>query len=184
MAIALCLGVFLAAPMAVTKAAAQDECEVPLFVKQASGGANLMILADNSGSMNAAVFHDDYNPKQIWSGEFENNRTYYVAKDGMYSPADFNSQFDNQPDVYMVNSDNGEDGWYDGNYLNWIYFYATEFQRTSVPSVTRVQILKTVLYDIIDRSEQLNMGLTLFSKTSDGGNIVGPDREEPRGYSI
>ena len=38
-------------------------CEPPLFVIQGTGGANVMILADNSGSMNEVIFHEDFDPE-------------------------------------------------------------------------------------------------------------------------
>jgi type IV pilus assembly protein PilY1 len=167
------LGLALAGLALPTVAASQDACEVPLFVKQASGGANVMILADNSLSMNAAAFHPEYNRRIKWSGIFFNESTFYVAKDGWYEPNDFYKSWPSGPSVYLVNSDNGEDGWYDGNYMNWLYFHATDEQRDSVPRVTRIQVLKSVLDQIIDRSARLDFGLTVFQKNTEGGNIIG-----------
>ena len=46
--------VLVALTIAAGAAWAQD-CEIPLFVKQGLTGANVMILADNSGSMNAGA---------------------------------------------------------------------------------------------------------------------------------
>jgi type IV pilus assembly protein PilY1 len=154
-------------------AAAEDTCEIPLFVKQNSGGANVMILADNSGSMNAAALHPDYNPDIDWPGRFWGGSTYWIARDGFYEPRDFSNLWESAPSVYLVNSDNGENGRYAGNYLNWLFFHATPEQRLTVPRVTRIQVLKSVLDQIIDRSSRLDMGLTVFSPANDGGNIIG-----------
>ena len=69
-------------------------------------------------------------------------------------------------------SDNGQNGRYSGNYLNWIYFHATEEERAGLPQTTRIQVLKQVLCQIIDQgSSQLNFGLTTF-QLDHGGNIV------------
>ena len=59
MAAMLLVGVVAVSPPAE---AVEETCEVPLFIKQNSGGANVMILADNSGSMNEATYHDAYDP--------------------------------------------------------------------------------------------------------------------------
>ena len=176
-AVALLLGVSLTVVTAPTESVAQDLCEVPLFVKQNSGGANLMILADNSFSMNTMIYHFSYDKEVAWSGYFEPTAIYFVSKEGWYTPADFNATWPidaTDPSIYLVNSDNGEDGRYEGNYLNWLYYHATDAQLTFVPNVSRIQVLKMVLNQIISRSEQLNMGICLFQKNNTGGNLVGP----------
>ena len=153
---------------------AEEMCEVPLFVMQNSGGANLMILADNSFSMNMVINHEGYDKDSVWPGEFDNDATYFVAKSGGFEPNDFNINYAASPTLYLVNSDNGEDGRYSGNYLNWLYYHATENQRNTAPTVTRIQVLKLVLNNIVDRSDQLRIGITVFQKSNDGGNIIGP----------
>ncbi|MEN8164150.1 MAG: hypothetical protein ABFS37_08475, partial [Acidobacteriota bacterium] len=140
-AVALLMGASSVVLTAPTDAAAQVTCEVPLFVKQNSGGANLMILADNSFSMNMMIYHFDYNEDAVWTGDFQNDATYFVAKDDWYVPADFIAGGPLAPSIYLANSDNGEDGRYGGNYLNWLYYTATEEQLKFVPNVTRIQVL-------------------------------------------
>ena len=166
--------ILTAAALVVSTAGAglAQDCEVPLFVMQSMTGANVMILADNSGSMNAGVFHLDYNPKTAYSGNFNATYTYYISKSGAYDPKDFNYYWPSTPSANLVKSDNGEDGRYDGNYLNWIYFHATDAQRSSVPQVTRIQVLKVVLKEIITRSKRLNFGMTIF-QLDHGGSIIG-----------
>ncbi len=173
-AVALLLGVSFAALTAPTDAVAQDICEVPLFVKQNSGGANLMILADNSFSMNTMIYHFSYDKEVVWPGDFQQDAIYFVAKDGFYAPSDFNNSWAPSPVIGLANSDNGEDGRYEGNYLNWLYYHATAAELTFVPNVTRIQVLKMVLNQIISRSARLNMGICLFQKNNTGGNLVGP----------
>ena len=170
----LLLGIFLAALIAPINSTAEEMCEVPLFIMQNSGGANLMILADNSFSMNTVIYHPAYDEDLLWPGEFDNGATYFVAKEGWFEPNDFDIGFAADPKVYLVNSDNGEDGRYTGNYLNWLYYHATDDQRISAPNTTRIQVLKAVLSSIIDRSDQLRIGITVFQKDDDGGNMLGP----------
>ena len=122
-AVALLMGMALASLTAPTVASAQADCEVPLFIKQSSGEANLMVLADNSFSMNIAIPHEDYDKSVVWTGDFEPDAIYFVAQDGSYDSREFNSKFsEGLGEVKLVNSDNGEDGRYDGNYLNWLYY--------------------------------------------------------------
>ncbi len=175
-AMTLLMGVSMAALTVPIEAAAQDECEVPLFVMQNSGGANLMILADNSFSMNTVLSHHLYDKEAIYGGPFINKATYFVAKDGLYKPEDFNASYGVGSLRNLVASDNGEDGRYMGNYLNWIFFVFTDTQMMTdpLPTVTRIQVLKSVLTQIITRSEKLNMGVTVFQKNDTGGNMVGP----------
>jgi type IV pilus assembly protein PilY1 len=166
MALVLTLGL-------LSTGAQAEDCQVPLFVQQAAVGANVMIIADNSGSMNAGVYHPDYNPSNTYSGNFNSGSTYYISSDGWREPRDFNWFWPNSPSVYLVNSDNGERGRYIGNYLNWLYFHATDAQRADAPRVTRIQVLKEVLVEIVNRSEKLDIGLTIFNH-SDGGRVIAP----------
>lgn len=168
---AVALTVMLAALLGAVAASGQS-CEVPLFVKQSMTGANVMILADNSGSMNSAVYHLDYDPNVVWSGPFSTWGTYYIGTAGMYAPDDFYTGLPSSPSAYLVDSDNGQYGRYLGNYLNWIYYHATPAQLAGVPPVTRIQVLKSVLNDIITRSQRLNFGLTVF-QYDHGGSIIG-----------
>jgi len=172
----LLLSVSMAALTAPIEAAAQDDCEVPLFVMQNSGGANLMILADNSFSMNTVLYHDQFDKEAVWMGPFNIDAIYFVASDGWYQPRDFNPSYGAGTSRYLVSSDNGEDGRYTGNYLNWMYFHFTDEQvlMDPLPTVTRIQVLKMVMNQIITRSEKLNMGITVFQKNDTGGNLVGP----------
>jgi len=160
-------------------AGAQEECEVPLFVKQNSAGANVMILADNSGSMNEVIFHDDYDPSVVYVGFFNPSSTYVVTKTKVLAPIAFNAGWPAAPSATLVESDNGEDGRYPGNYLNWIYcqstpgvYHITPEQRAAIPPYTRIQVLKSVMNAIIDYSPKLRMGITVFDGDK-GGNIVG-----------
>ncbi len=150
---------------------AQTTCEIPLFVKQGLIGANVMILADNSGSMNEPIMHPDYDASIAYTGNFETTSEYYVTRTQAYTPRSFNRRWASTPSATLVSSDNGQDGRYQGNYLNWIYFHATAAQRAALPQQTRIQLLKVVLSDLISRSARLNFGLTRFNYDR-GGTVV------------
>ncbi len=170
---ALLMSAALLAIMAPATGLAQLVCEIPLFVKQNLIGANVMILADNSLSMNAATYHASYDGSVKYSGDFSTDSTYFVSKNGNYDPGDFSWRYDPAPSAYLVKSDNGEDGWYVGNYLNWIYYHASVIERDEIPQVTRIQVLKDTLALVIQRSARLDFGLTVFQPNNNGGNIIG-----------
>ncbi|MDX2474782.1 MAG: PilC/PilY family type IV pilus protein [Candidatus Krumholzibacteria bacterium] len=168
----LLVGTLLIAGVVPTLVVAEEVCEIPLFVKQNLVGANVMILADNSGSMNEATYHLAYDSDLVYSGDFSSFSTYFVSKTAKYTPDDFNSTYPSFPVASLVKSDNGQDGRYRGNYLNWIYYHATVAQRAAIPQVTRIQVLKEVLSLVIQRSARLRFGLTVFNN-NDGGNVIG-----------
>ena len=157
-------------PAAVAHA---QDCEIPLFVKQGLNGANVMLLADNSGSMNEPIYHEAYDKNVAYAGNFARTTTYYISTTKLYKPRDFKSTWGSTPTAVLVKSDQGEDGRYSGNYLNWIFYNATAAQRLALPQQTKIQLLKVVLRDLISRSARLEFGLTLFNEGGgDGGTVV------------
>jgi len=160
--------------IAVAPAAALSQgCQTPLFVQEGAVDANVMILFDNSGSMNEVMFHPDYDPFYEYDGGFSTDRTYYIRDTGDYTPREVPgrpSGMPNSPSAYLVSSYN-QKGRYRGNYLNWVYFNASEEQRAAIPTETRIQVAKLVVSDIIDRSNSVRFGLTIFNYSS-GGQIL------------
>lgn len=152
---------------------AAQECDVPLFVQQSIQGANVMILADNSGSMNQAMYHHRYRWQEHYAGDFDPDQTYFVTKNGKKTPKDFNWAFEGTATANMIQSDNGQPARYTGNYLNWLYYHATDEERAEIPQVTRIQVLKQVLCEIMDQSSaRLKFGLTVFQHDH-GGSVIG-----------
>ncbi len=162
----------LAAVFAGGPARAQG-CEYPLFIQEGAVDANVMILFDNSGSMNEIIFHSAFNPKVTYTGGLVSSNTYYVSSNGNYSPRSFRTGQPTTPKVYLIESDNGEDGRYWGNYLNWIYWHATAAQRASIPLVTRVQAAKAAVNDIVSGTENLRFGVMRFNYDA-GGTLAAP----------
>jgi type IV pilus assembly protein PilY1 len=147
-----------AAPVAVAQV-----CQVPLFVQESNVEANVMFLFDNSGSMNHVIHHPEYNHDVTWAGGYSSGSTYYISKSGWVTQ--------NGVSAYLVASDKTSARYW-GNYLNWVFWHATEEQRLSIPQVTRIQVAKEVVLDIITRTEGIRLGLTVFNGDK-GGNIIG-----------
>jgi type IV pilus assembly protein PilY1 len=146
-------------------------CEYPLFIQTGGLDANVLIIFDNSGSMNEAMFHPAYNPNTQYSGGFSSSTTYYVSSSGTYKPRDFDTRLPKTPTAYLVTSDMGESGRYMGNYMNWIYYQATSQQRLEIPRVTRIQVAKAAVADIINSTPGVRFGLMEFNYDN-GGTIV------------
>lgn len=139
-----------------------DACQTPLFIQEGSVDANVMILFDNSGSMNEAMYHPDFDPFTVYSGPYSTETIYNVNSEGIYKI--------NGREAYLVKAPGGYSGRYSGNYLNWIFYNADADQRAAIPRSTRMDVAHEVVYDIIDRSENIRFGLANFY-TSNGGYI-------------
>ena len=72
---------------------------------------------------------------------------------------------------YLVDSDQGKDARYPGNYLNWIYYHATVAQRDALPPFTRIQVAKTVVADVIDRTDNVRFGMFEFDYSNGGKKV-------------
>ena len=165
--IIVCLAMMLAATVAL----GDDVCQVPRFVVQGTGEGNVMILADNSGSMNEIIYHRDYDPGITYPGRFNSNGMWWISSNGDYAPHNFDANWEAEPSHWLIRSDNGQNGRYNGNYLNWIYYNASEEQRTEAPQVTRIQVMKEVLIGVLGISSRLRMGLTIY-QLDHGGSVV------------
>ncbi len=138
-------------------------CQVPLFIQKGDVDANVMILLDNSGSMNEVITSDQYDPAQDYPGDFENDLTYVVDYAGYYTI--------NDNTAYLVSAPNGQYGRYTGNYLNWIFYVATDEQRDAIPRETKMDVAATVTKAFIDRTEDVHLGLSTFN-FDDGATIL------------
>jgi type IV pilus assembly protein PilY1 len=141
-------------------------------VAPASGHpAKVMLLVDHSEVMNLAVYHPDYDAAVVWPGTFERETPYRVTRTAAYTPRSFSRYWPNTPSATLVESDNGQDGVYPGNYLNWVYYHASAAQRAALPQQVRLQLLKWVLSDAVYNNPDLDFGLTIFAG-NDGGRVV------------
>ncbi len=166
------LGLALAATAILGAEPAHAVCQIPLAIGQNTGNANVMILLDNSGSMNEALMSSAYNPNTRYSGNFDRNSSYGIGTSGNYSPRNFSRSWPSTPTAFLVASDQGEVGIYDGNYLNWLYFNATTAQRAAIPTVTRIQSAKAAVTTFLNNITDVRLGLEVFDASSNGGTIL------------
>lgn len=154
-------------------------CQIPLAIGQNTGNANVLLLLDNSGSMNEALTSSAYNKNTNYSsGSKKFNRTdsYDITASGYYTPRSLsgNNSWANTPSVYLVASDQGEAGSYTGNYLNWLFYNATAAQRAAAPQVTRVQAAKATINTFLSQITDCRLGLMVFNSNDNiaGGTIL------------
>jgi type IV pilus assembly protein PilY1 len=149
-----------------------------LFLQQNNAASNVLFIFDSSGSMNDAIYHDAYDPQTIYSGSFTGDNKYNVASPGYYRPKDFNWSWTDTVSAYLVDSDLGMDGGYFGNYLNWVYFHATPTQRAEIPAVTRIQVAKASVNNIVLNTDNIRFGVMRFNGDT-GGQLVSAIGTDP-----
>ncbi len=160
---------------------------------------NVMILMDNSGSMNNVIFHPDFNPGLIYNDNWGDTGQYTLAETKNYT---YNG--------HTAKLLGGDGIRHMGNYLNWIFYHATDTQRAEVSHFTdygtfdtsdttnhedtrvRIRVARRVLkeviksiYDDYDDDPDPNkayprIGLTIFAGGGDpnGGRIKHPCQTE------
>lgn len=165
--------VAVAALVLCQDASAQRICEYPLFVKQAGTTPNVIILFDDSGSMNDIVTLPGYDPNTNYSGDFSRSRDYSVSADGNYTPRDFRWSWPSTPSAFLVTSDGGEDASYPGNYMNWLYYQATAAERAlSAGHQTRIQGAKAAIDIVLQDVHNVRFGVWGFADNDDGGRLI------------
>lgn len=150
------------------------QCQTPLFIQEGQVEANVMILFDNSGSMNEAMYPPEYDASVVYPGDYDSTRMYYIGNTGPFTI--------NGRTATLISAPGGNSGRYIGNYINYIFWVATDEQRDNIPLDTRMDVAHEVMYDIIDRSNGVRFGLANFN-TSHGGYIrkpCGTDKDEVR----
>jgi type IV pilus assembly protein PilY1 len=143
-------------------------CEYPLFIQLGAVDANVLILFDSSGSMDTPIYHPDYDQSVTYSGGLNSGSNYSVGSDGYYSAADFRSGEPSTPTAPLVDSDVGERASYPGNYLNWIFYNATDAQRAALPQATRIQVAKPAVNNVIDSNPAIRFGLFRYNGSQCG----------------
>lgn len=165
------LALTLAMAALVASSAAVAQCDLPLMVQSGAVPPNVMIIMDDSGSMREVIYHEAYDASISWPGPFEELKAYSVSEDGEYTPASWDNSFAGGPSVNLVASEKGKNGRYLGNYLNWLFFHATDKQRSEQPQTTRIEVGKAALHAIMAQSPGLRYGLMSFNGDS-GGEMV------------
>ncbi|HUK63176.1 MAG TPA: hypothetical protein VLV15_07585, partial [Dongiaceae bacterium] len=69
----------LVAVAAARIASAQAVCQYPLIISHGASNANVLIIQDNSGSMDEAMQDPAYNPNTTYSGSFSSGSSYDIS---------------------------------------------------------------------------------------------------------
>ena len=174
----LLIALFFGIPAWTAISYAQPSCETPLFLDQNGVAGNVLFIFDSSGSMNDAVYHGAYDMYANYAGPFGHNTKYRVSAPGDYTPAAFDSAWTDTVSAYLVDSDHGRDGGYYGNYLNWVYFHSTDVQRAVIPIVTRIQVAKASVNNIVLTTNNVRFGVMRFNGDI-GGTVISPIGTDP-----
>ena len=179
--IALALVLFLAGD-----ARAQGD----LDLLAASVPPNVMILFDNSGSMNHHLWDDDFDPSVIhpsWCGllsQATGTITYSIGP----GSSTWNLDLCGVTRTLYHDTSTSQSTRYDANYLNWLYGVATPAQLANEPDQTRLQAAKESITAVIDAvnpddasdplgyQERVRFGLAKFESGGDpdGGFVSVP----------
>lgn len=140
-------------------------------VASAATPAKVMLLLDTSAAMDEAVYHADYDADTMWAGTFTRAQMYAISSTRAYTPHSFHPAWPSAPSVVLVMSDNGREGLYGGNYLNWVFYNASAAQRAVIPQLTRIQILKNALSQTVQIYDGVDFALSVFNGNA-GGRLV------------
>lgn len=168
----------------------------PLTVLSSRVDPNVMMVVDNSGSMNNVIWHEDYDPTTIpnsdytagndWIYRNDNGSWYYInnrgdytlsnirRESGWYVFAFYNGSY-NQVRVKLPDPVGGRGSRYNGHYIKWVLdnfatTYSTDLESV-LPNEYRMEVAKTVAKSIVDDVEDVRFGITKFYN-SQGGKIV------------
>jgi type IV pilus assembly protein PilY1 len=168
----------------------------PLTVLSSRVDPNVMMVIDNSGSMNNVIWHEDYDPTTIpnsdytagndWIYRNDNGSWYYInnrgdytlsnirRESGWYVFAFYDGSF-NQVRVKLPDPVGGRSSRYNGHYIKWVLDnFASTYQtnlESVLPNEYRMVVAKTVAQSIVDDVEDVRFGITKFYN-NEGGKIV------------
>ena len=165
-------------------AAAFDIYQLPMF---ATGAAtpNVMLLVDNSGSMNNIIWADGFDVATAYTGSFDPDEgNYHITSiDGSSCSGGGRWVSSSGKDLCLPNPTGGTststDTRYSGNYLN--YLFATYPDNAiltdgTIPNETRMQVAKRVATELVDEVTGIRFGLTTFNSACDnsayGGRVL------------
>ena len=169
------------------QAAPFDIYQLPMF----SSGAvtpNVMLLVDNSGSMNNIIWADGFDPAidyPDWSRDWD-------PADGNVHLSDLSSSGCTNSDWYRGRNSGGtnkclklpdpvgsENTRYSGNYLNYLFEThptGTDLTTGLIPEETRMQVAKQVATDLVNTITGIRFGVSTFyggsNNSAHGGQVL------------
>ncbi len=159
--------------LTVASPSSAQTCDYPLIVQSGNVAPNILWILDNSGSMNEVILHEEYDWETDYSGSFESTWIYWVGAEGDYDAQDFNNGHNSSDEAHLVPGVNGQWGRYLGNYLNWVYYHATDDQRNNIPTQTRMEVGQLAVNAIMNQVSGLRYGLMTFD--FDTGGVLNAD---------
>ncbi|WP_293388212.1 PilC/PilY family type IV pilus protein [Nevskia sp.] len=162
----------------------------PLFLSTPVS-PNVMLLFDNSGSMENIIWADGYNPSTIyadWSPRTcgnNSNTQCWTATDGNVGMSDIkvggcsSGRLEGRPSgtgtrkCLSLPTPSGANTRYTGNYLNYLFAtYASNSNLTTgtIPNETRLSAAKNVATGIVNANPTLRWGLARFNPPISGGD--------------
>ena len=168
---------------ASTPAGAVSIADTPLFIG-ATVEPNVMLLIDNSGSMESNVWADGYDNTvnyADWSGgganydpTYSNNRLNDMGQgsciDGWKEGRDAAGM---TKCLRLPDPEGSSETRYSANYLNYLfetYADGTDLTGGSIPSATRMQVAKKAAKNLVDQSGGIQFGTASFDN-GDGATI-------------
>ncbi len=162
----------------------EEPCKIPLFVQEgAAMKPNVLIVFDNSFSMRRILEHDEYDRSTKWEGRYSQAAIIGGCYTHPGDPScndvveDGDIGFVRGVDYFVWSSDyisievDADSiltvylyrGQYPGNYLNWIFWHASDEARNFLPQQTRLDAAQEVLSAVIDSTkESVYYGLIKF----------------------
>jgi type IV pilus assembly protein PilY1 len=135
---------------------------------------NVLVILDNSGSMNLVIYHSNYNRSTTYSGIWDSSYEQYFLYNWTYTTASYTNPYNGRTaSLYYGPGDDGNGVRYSGNYLNWIFYYASASDRTTLPQQTRIQLAKQVVMSMFNSITGVNFGLMAFNYDN-GGSVTAP----------
>ncbi len=143
---------------------------------------NIVILLDNSGSMEHLVWHENYNDATIYTGPFTAGTQYFIFDSGggtrtLYTCCWAGVLTSNATGVFTAGGRSVtlpypyDGARYRGNYLNWIFNAtsgASAGDIASLPNQTRIQVARQVINNLIDTLNDVRLGIYVL-RTADAG---------------
>ena len=160
------LAVWLGFGWAGAQAAPLAVAETPLLVST-TVQPNVMLLIDDSGSMDHIIWHDDFDPDTLYPGGYTADATYNSSSSDWFT---LNGNSYRLP--HPAGGDSHSTRWL-GNYLNWIsghFASGTDLTGGLIPNTTRMQTARAATTDFVTNTAGMRFGLSSFN-FSEGGLI-------------
>lgn len=156
----------------------------PLTALSARVDPNVMLLIDNSGSMNHIVWDEGYNPSTTYTqwryrngnswSNINAGSTYYPDNLGRDSCSSNYARFrlgnTNTYKCLRIPAPEGNSTRLQGNYLNYLletYSHNTDL-RSVIPNETRMQVARNVATNLVQNTSDVRFGVAAFNQNHGG----------------